>query len=229
MEFKEILRRRRSVRKYLSRPVEREVLDTVLREALAAPSSRNSHSTHLRVLTDPETIARIARMRDYGSAFLEHAPAVVLVEGDRTATDLWRENAAITATALLFAATDAGLASCWVHVNGRPCLKDRPTERRRKTICGSSFPSRRSTASCAPSLWVTPTSSLRPCPRSMRERISTGRKSSGAESSSGRASVGKDLVRSFYVVCRYLYREPGWIRLSWAEFIFFAAKIRFVE
>ena len=28
MEFKEILRRRRSVRKYLSRPVEREVLDT---------------------------------------------------------------------------------------------------------------------------------------------------------------------------------------------------------
>ena len=100
MEFKEILRRRRSVRKYLSRPVEREVLDTVLREALAAPSSRNSHSTHLRVLTDPETIARIARMRDYGSAFLEHAPAV--------------------------AATDAGLASCWVHVNGRPCLKDQP-------------------------------------------------------------------------------------------------------
>jgi len=112
MEFKEILRRRRSVRKYLSRPVEREVLDTVLREALAAPSSRNSHSTHLRVVTDPETIARIARMRDY--------------EGDRTATDLWRENAAITATALLFAATDAGLASCWVHVNGRPCLKDQP-------------------------------------------------------------------------------------------------------
>jgi len=108
------------------RPVEREVLDTVLREALAAPSSRNSHSTHLRVVTDPETIARIARMRDYGSAFLEHAPAVVLVEGDRTATDLWRENAAITATALLFAATDAGLASCWVHVNGRPCLKDQP-------------------------------------------------------------------------------------------------------
>ena len=44
MEFKEILRRRRSVRKYLSRPVEREVLDTVLREALAAPSSRDRKS-----------------------------------------------------------------------------------------------------------------------------------------------------------------------------------------
>ena len=86
--------------------------------------SNESKSNLLGV--DPETIACIARMRDYGSAFLEHAPAVVLVEGDRTATDLWRENAAITATALLFAATDAGLASCWVHVNGRPCLKDQP-------------------------------------------------------------------------------------------------------
>ena len=126
MEFKEILRRRRSVRKYLSRPVEREVLDTVLREALAAPSSRNSHSTHLRVVTDPETIARIARMRDYGSAFLEHAPASYWSRAIVRRPTFWRENAAITATALLFAATDAGLASCWVHVNGRPCLKDRP-------------------------------------------------------------------------------------------------------
>ena len=229
MEFKEILRRRRSVRKYLSRPVEREVLDTVLREALAAPSSRNSHSTHLRVLTDPETIARIARMRDYGSAFLEHAPAVVLVEGDRTATDLWRENAAITATALLFAATDAGLASCWVHVNGRPCLKDQPDGAQAEDYLREFLPvPAEHGILCAVALGYS-TSSLRPCPRSMRERISTGRKSSGVESSPGRASVGKDLVRSFYVACRCLYREPGGIRLSWAEFIFFAAKIRFVE
>ena len=229
MEFKEILRRRRSVRKYLSRPVEREVLDTVLREALAAPSSRNSHSTHLRVLTDPETIARIARMRDYGSAFLEHAPAVVLVEGDRTATDLWRENAAITATALLFAATDAGLASCWVHVNGRPCLKDQPDGAQAEDYLREFLPvPAEHGILCAVALGY---SDFEPAalPRSMRERISTGRKSSGVESSPGRASVGKDLVRSFYVACRCLYREPGGIRLSWAEFIFFAAKIRFVE
>ena len=181
------------------------------------------------MLTDPETIARIARMRDYGSAFLEHAPAVVLVEGDRTATDLWRENAAITATALLFAATDAGLASCWVHVNGRPCLKDRPDGAQAEDYLREFLPvPAEHGILCAVALGY---SDFEPAalPRSMRERISTGRKSSGAESSSGRASVGKDLVRSFYVVCRYLYREPGWIRLSWAEFIFFAAKIRFVE
>lgn len=126
MDFKRILELRRSVRKYSPRAVEREKLEEVLRAALKAPSSRNSHSTHLRVVTDPETIARIARMRDYGSAFLEKAPAVVLVEGDREATDLWRENAAIVATTLLLAATDAGLAACWVHVHGRPCLKDEP-------------------------------------------------------------------------------------------------------
>ena len=220
MEFKEILRRRRSVRKYLSRPVEREVLDTVLREALAAPSSRNSHSTHLRVLTDPETIARIARMRDYGSAFLEHAPAVVLVEGDRTATDLWRENAAITATALLFAATDAGLASCWVHVNGRPCLKDQPDGAQAEDYLREFLPvPAEHGILCAVALGYSDFEPAALPPFDAGTHIHCP----------GRASVGKDLVRSFYVACRCLYREPGGIRLSWAEFIFFAAKIRFVE
>ena len=229
MEFKEILRRRRSVRKYLSRPVEREVLDTVLREALAAPSSRNSHSTHLRVVTDPETIARIARMRDYGSAFLEHAPAVVLVEGDRTATDLWRENAAITATALLFAATDAGLASCWVHVNGRPCLKDQPDGAQAEDYLREFLPvPAEHGILCAVALGYSDFEPAALPPFDAGTHIHC-RKSSGVESSPGRASVGKDLVRSFYVACRCLYREPGGIRLSWAEFIFFAAKIRFVE
>ncbi len=129
MEFQEILHRRRSVRKYSAQPVAREVIDRVLRNALTAPSSRNARSTHLRVVTDPALIARIAAMRDYGSAFVAQAPVVVLVEGDTTATDLWKENAAIVTTTLLLTATDAGLASCWVHVDGRPCLKEEPAGR----------------------------------------------------------------------------------------------------
>jgi nitroreductase len=65
-------------------------------------------------------------MRDYGSAFLKGAPLAVLVLGDTSASDLWRENAAISATVLQLACVDEGLASCWVHVNGRPRRKDAP-------------------------------------------------------------------------------------------------------
>ena len=78
------------------------------------------------VVDDPVLVARMAEMRDYGSAFLKGAPLAVLVLGDTSASDLWRENAAISATVLQLACVDEGLASCWVHVNGRPRRKDAP-------------------------------------------------------------------------------------------------------
>ena len=78
------------------------------------------------VVDDPALVARMAEMRDYGSAFLKGAPLAVLVLGDTSASDLWRENAAISATVLQLACVDEGLVSCWVHVNGRPRRKDAP-------------------------------------------------------------------------------------------------------
>ncbi len=65
-------------------------------------------------------------MRDFGSSFLADVPCAVLVSGDASATDLWVDNAAISATILQLAAVDTGLGSCWVHINGRPQKKDEP-------------------------------------------------------------------------------------------------------
>ncbi len=127
MEFSELVRKRRSVRKYSDRKVERELLQQILEEvADLAPSSRNSRSTRFLVIDDEAVIARIARMRDYGSAFAQGAPCVVLVMGDRTKSDLWQVNCAISATMLLEALVDKGLAGCWIHVEGRPRLKAEP-------------------------------------------------------------------------------------------------------
>ncbi len=126
MEFKEILSSRRSIRKYSAMQVEQETIDALVEATLKAPSSRNSHSTHLLVVRNPEKIERLSQMRDYGSAFVKGAPIFVLVMGDRSVTDLWEVNCSISATTLQLAATDLGLASCWVHVDGRPHLKDEP-------------------------------------------------------------------------------------------------------
>lgn len=128
MEFKELIAKRRSVRKFTDREVPREVVDRILAEALSAPSARNTRTTRFLVVDDPVLVARMAEMRDYGSAFLKGAPLAVLVLGDTSASDLWRENAAISATVLQLACVDEGLASCWVHVNGRPRRKNAPDE-----------------------------------------------------------------------------------------------------
>ena len=126
MELKNILAKRRSTRKFTDRKVEREKLQQIVEKALQAPSSRNTRSTRFWVVEQPELLAHIADMRDYGSAFVKNAPAAILVMGDKTATDLWIDNCAISATILQLAIVDEGLASGGVHVNDRPVLRAEP-------------------------------------------------------------------------------------------------------
>lgn len=126
MDFKTLITKRRSIRKYDTRPIPQEVVDRLVAATLTAPSSRNSHSTHLLVIDDPTVIAEMAAMRDYGSAFMKNAPLAIVVMGDTTVTDKWLVNASISATMLQLACVDEGLGSCWVHVDGSLCFKDQP-------------------------------------------------------------------------------------------------------
>ena len=126
MDFREVINKRRSVRKFSLTVPSREVLLDIVRDALTAPSSRNMHTTRFMIVDDRETIDKIAEMRDYGSGFMTGATAAIVVMGDTTKTDLWRENCAISATMLQLSIVDHGLASCWVHVGGRPRLQNEP-------------------------------------------------------------------------------------------------------
>lgn len=124
MEFAEVIAARHSVRRFKATPVDRELLDRLVDMAGTAPSSKNSHSSAFMVIDDPDTLKAMSEMREHGSALLEGAAAAIVVMGDTSVTDLWVENAAISATFIQLAAVDCGLGSCWVHVAGRPRFKD---------------------------------------------------------------------------------------------------------
>ena len=126
MDFLEVIEKRKSVRKYSERPVERELLDAIVRIAQTAPSSRNSKSSVFMIVEDRDMLDALSAMRDYGSGLLKGAQAAILVMGDETKTDLWVDNCAISATFVQLAVTAMDLVSCWVHCNGRPCKKDEP-------------------------------------------------------------------------------------------------------
>ncbi|MCH5330996.1 MAG: nitroreductase family protein [Alistipes sp.] len=126
MEFKDIIAKRRSTRKFLDRPVEPERTEHLLQTLFTAPSARNARSTRVMTVSDRELLGKLSQMRDYGSAFLKNAPLAFVIAGDPSASGLWRENAAIAATILQLACVDEGMASCWVHVDGRPHKQDEP-------------------------------------------------------------------------------------------------------
>ena len=120
MDFLEVVEKRHSVRKFADQPVEKELIDTIIRIAETAPSSKNTRSSAFMIIEDRDTIAAISEMRDSGSSFVKDAPAVIVVMGDESKTDLWVDNCAISTTFIQLAATAMELGSCWVHVNGRP-------------------------------------------------------------------------------------------------------------
>ncbi|MBQ0080658.1 MAG: nitroreductase family protein [Alistipes sp.] len=125
MEFVDVVKKRRSTRRFLQKEVDDSLLKEILEfVARYAPSSRNTHSTSFLVVKDRSILEKMALMRDYGSAFLSLAPAAVVVLGDELKTDLYRENCAISATLLQAAIVDRGLSSCWIHVLDRPREKD---------------------------------------------------------------------------------------------------------
>ena len=126
MDFLEVIEKRHSVRKYSDKPVDKEILDTIVRVAQTAPSSRNSRSSAFMIIEDRDTLDALSQMRDYGSGLLSGAQAAIVVMGDETKTDLWVDNCAISATFIQLAVTAMDLSSCWVHCNGRPRVKAEP-------------------------------------------------------------------------------------------------------
>ena len=128
MDFLEVIEKRHSVRKFTDEPVGRELLDAIIDIARTAPSSKNCHSSAFMVIEDKDTLQAVSEMRDRGSSFLKDAPAAIVVMGDRSKTDIWVENASISATFIQLAATALDLGSCWVHVRERQRSKDDPSK-----------------------------------------------------------------------------------------------------
>lgn len=126
MDFLEVIEKRRSIRKYSDRPVEKEILDAIVKVAQTAPSSRNCKSSAFMIVEDRDTLDALSQMRDYGSALLGGAQAAIVVMGDESKTDLWVDNCAISATFIQLAVTAMDLASCWVHCHGRLRFKEQP-------------------------------------------------------------------------------------------------------
>ena len=130
MDFLEVIEKRHTVRRYADRPVEKELLDAIVKVAQTAPSSRNSKSSAFMIIEDRDTLDALSQMRDYGASPLNSAQAAIIVMGDESKTDLWVDNCAISATFIQLAVTAMDLASCWIHINGRLCLKDEPDGRK---------------------------------------------------------------------------------------------------
>jgi nitroreductase len=117
--FYELLKSRRSVRKFESREVEREKVDIILKSALLAPSSRARRPWEFISVTDRGLLQKLSECREHGSGFLAGAPLGIVVAADPEACDVWVEDTSIASTIIQLSAQSLGLSSCWIQVRER--------------------------------------------------------------------------------------------------------------
>jgi nitroreductase len=115
----DLLRNRRSIRRYENRPVEKEKVDQLVEAVLRAPSSRGFNPWQFVVVTDPEMLEKLSRAKPHGASFLKNAPLAVVVCADPSVSDVWVEDASIASITCHLAAADLGLGSCWIQIRKR--------------------------------------------------------------------------------------------------------------
>ena len=109
---------RRSIRKYKDIKVSDEIVEDLLRAAMAAPSAMNQQPWEFVVLRDKEVMKKITEVHPYSKMLLQ-ADAAIVVCGNQEkeiAKGFWVEDCSAAAENILIAAQDKGLGAVWLGV-----------------------------------------------------------------------------------------------------------------
>lgn len=124
----ELLRKRRSIRKFKKERIDRAKIEGLKEAALRSPSSRNMRPWRFFFVEDGEVIRQLSACKEHGASFLKDAPLAVVVCGDENESDVWIEDCSIAALILHLTAESLGLAGCWIQVRKRHCSAEMSSE-----------------------------------------------------------------------------------------------------
>lgn len=118
-EMLEIIKKRRSIRKFTEEEVSDQNLDEILKAGLLAPSSKNKKPVEFIVVKDRETIKKLKDCKSMGTIGLDTASVVIAVIADSETSDVWVEDASIAATMMQLVAENLSLGSVWIQMRCR--------------------------------------------------------------------------------------------------------------
>jgi Nitroreductase len=107
---------RRSIRKFESKPVEKEKIDRILRAAMQAPSAANQQPWEFIVVEDREALKKLAQMSQYSTPVAGSAVTLVLLGNfdNLKISDAWQQDMGAAAENILLEATHLGLGAVWI-------------------------------------------------------------------------------------------------------------------
>ena len=117
--FSELIRLRRSTRKFTEEELTQEQVELLLRAALMSPSSKRSNGWQFVVVDDKDMLGKLSQCKEAGAGLIAGAPLAIVVMADPMVSDVWIEDASVASLMIQLQAEDLGLGSCWVQVRER--------------------------------------------------------------------------------------------------------------
>ena len=112
----DLIKGRRSIRKYTPEPVSEAEVRELLEAAMAAPSANNSQPWQFVVVRDKETKALLARTHRW-SGMIAQAPLAIAVCGEKSRSHYWVQDTSAATENLLLAAAALGLGAVWIGIH----------------------------------------------------------------------------------------------------------------
>lgn len=134
--FSELIKIRRSMRKFTAEELSQDEVVALLRAALMAPSSKGSHAWEFVVVDDKDVLQGLSQCKDRGAELIAGASLAVVVTADPAVSDVWIEDASVATTMMLLQAEDLGLGACWVQIRERSMEDGKPAEEMVRKLLG---------------------------------------------------------------------------------------------
>ncbi|MBB4036945.1 nitroreductase [Dysgonomonas hofstadii] len=127
-DFKELIKSRRSIRKFTEAPLSPGQVETIMKAALMSPTSKSSNAWQFLLVEDKDMLEKLSQCKKSGSKLIAGCSLAVVVMADPLTSDVWIEDASIASIVMQLQAEDIGLGSCWVQIRERNTIADTPAE-----------------------------------------------------------------------------------------------------
>ena len=112
----ELFEKRRSIRKFLKKPVSDLLIKEILLAAMTAPSAMDNHPLDFIVVKEKEILEKLSQAGLYVDFIGQAAVAIVVVSDPTKSQKFWLVDASIAAGYIYLEATSQGLGTCWANI-----------------------------------------------------------------------------------------------------------------
>ena len=128
MEMLEVMRSRRSVRRYTDEKISDEHLKQIVSAALLAPSGHSKYPCEFIVVKSRAVLEQMSHCRKGVAKMLAGAAAAVVVIADKDKSDTYVEDSCVAMMNMELLAASLGIGNCWIQVRNRDAEDDSPSE-----------------------------------------------------------------------------------------------------